>query len=169
MPVDFSSVKFPTQYSKPVFYRSGEGYELNGGGESETGADSLFSGIGTFAHLPFVECFKSNETFDIAFLGSIKVLHLPPSLVRAELMNCCPVVPFIASPCITPPITTRHQSSLRHWNFIPPWSSFRTFRDPAGIPSCHATWWLQCASCVKSVITSHAFLLTFSSQSLSTP
>lgn len=38
-------------------------------GDGETTADAIFSGIGTFAHLPFVSCFKSNETFDIAFLG----------------------------------------------------------------------------------------------------
>jgi agmatinase len=39
-------------------------------GDGETQADAIFSGIGTFAHLEYANCFKNrNETYDIAFVG----------------------------------------------------------------------------------------------------
>ncbi|KAL8281046.1 hypothetical protein RQP46_006404 [Phenoliferia psychrophenolica] len=70
MPLGY--VRFPQQFSKPTFYKNGGGNE--GGafipGDGETQADAIFSGIGTFAHLPFVECFKKDSApFDIGFLG----------------------------------------------------------------------------------------------------
>lgn len=39
-------------------------------GDGEPTADSIFSGIGTFAHLPLVDCFKGKTPFDIAFMGA---------------------------------------------------------------------------------------------------
>jgi hypothetical protein len=40
-------------------------------GDGEVTADAVFSGIGTFAHLPFAQCW-ANQTaaFDIAFIGA---------------------------------------------------------------------------------------------------
>ncbi|KAK4701349.1 agmatinase, partial [Phenoliferia sp. Uapishka_3] len=69
MPMGY--VRFPQQFSQPRFFKSGAGHERGSfiPGDGEATADAIFSGIGTFAHLPFVECFKSNETYDIAFLG----------------------------------------------------------------------------------------------------
>ncbi|KAM0752388.1 Arginase/deacetylase [Meredithblackwellia eburnea MCA 4105] len=70
MPLGY--VRFPQQYSKPVFYKSGAGHEEGARipGDGEPVAESIFSGIGTFAHLPYVECFKpGSEDYDIAFVG----------------------------------------------------------------------------------------------------
>lgn len=66
------SVKFPTQFSEPIFYKNGQGHEKGAfiPGDGEPQAEAVFSGIGTFAHLPYAECFKKDsESFDIAFLG----------------------------------------------------------------------------------------------------
>ncbi|ORY75310.1 agmatinase [Leucosporidium creatinivorum] len=65
-------VKFPTQFSEPIFYKNGQGHEKGAfiPGDGEPQAEAIFSGIGTFAHLPYAECFKKDsESFDIAFLG----------------------------------------------------------------------------------------------------
>ncbi|TFK90744.1 agmatinase [Polyporus arcularius HHB13444] len=56
MPLDY--VKFPYQAVYP--------------GDNEVTADSVFSGIATFAKLPWVQCLGKDKTvpFDIAFLGA---------------------------------------------------------------------------------------------------
>lgn len=76
-------VRFPQEYPQPVFYKHGQGgYEAGaplrgdhlraGFAESsaESGAEALFAGIQTFAQLPFRECLKTDESFDIAILGT---------------------------------------------------------------------------------------------------
>jgi agmatinase len=40
-------------------------------GDGEVTADAVFSGIGTFAHLPFAQCWaNATADFDIAFIGA---------------------------------------------------------------------------------------------------
>ncbi|KZP31570.1 agmatinase [Athelia psychrophila] len=47
-------------------------YQATYPGDNEVTADSVFSGITTFARLPWVQCLskQSEETFDIAFIGA---------------------------------------------------------------------------------------------------
>ena len=79
MPLGFT--QFPDRHAQSLYYKDSAGHVkghwmpgddlLPPGGDGETQADAIFSGIGTFAHLPYAECFKegNDETFDIAFLG----------------------------------------------------------------------------------------------------
>lgn len=40
-------------------------------GDGEVTADAVFSGIGTFAHLPYTQCWANDTSdFDIAFIGA---------------------------------------------------------------------------------------------------
>jgi hypothetical protein len=53
-------------------------------------ADAIFSGIVTFARLPWVKCLtkESHVPFDIAFLGAPFVSHTPThTLLRARAEN----------------------------------------------------------------------------------
>jgi len=62
MPLDY--VRFPYQAMYP--------------GDDTVTADAVFSGIATFAKLPWVQCLtkERNVPFDIAFLGAPFVCHI---------------------------------------------------------------------------------------------
>lgn len=80
-------VKFPQQVPENVFYKSGAGRQMGATvegamglgsgipGDGEPVAESVFAGIGTFSHLPYRECLKQTEDFDIAFLGELSRAH----------------------------------------------------------------------------------------------
>lgn len=81
---DSGSVPFPLRGAEPLGATKDDVFQgLGTGGDGEPTADSIFSGVTTFAHLPFGACFSPlthlipeteevmpGNTFDIAFLGT---------------------------------------------------------------------------------------------------
>ena len=85
-------------------------------------ADAVFSGITTFAKLPWVQCLtkEKDELFDIAFIGA----------------------PFVSSKLVN--VSARLTRSSGYGYIISAWSKVRSCRDPCWLPSPDPLWWLQC-------------------------
>lgn len=84
-------------------------------------ADSIFSGITTFAKLPWVQCLgkEKNVPFDVAFLGA-------PFVRTSSLLN-----------------TPHPDGSLGYRHILSPRSTFWTGRYPSRFTPSYSVWRLQ--------------------------
>ena len=86
-------------------------------------ADSIFSGITTFAKLPWVQCLGKDKTvpFDVAFLGA-------PFVRTTFLLN-----------------TPRTYGTTGYRHILSPGSTFWTGRYPSRFAPSHSLRRLQCS------------------------